>query len=312
MSQVSMQQVKELRDRTQAGLNDCRSALVESSGDMEKAVEIILKKGLAKSAKRAGAVAMEGEVAAQVAPDGKSGVIVEVNIQTDFAARNDDFKAFVQKVLEVASKAEVGKDLGAEPFPGGKGTVEDNRQALVGKLGENVTIRRWGRLQVDGPGRVQSYVHMGGKIGVLLAVATDGMEATKKPEFAKFVDDAAMQVAAMAPTVLKGSEVTDSAKAKQSEIFEGQLREMEKAPPQAQWQKIIQGKVQKWVKEIALLEQPSVIETDKSVDEVRAAVAKAVGGKVDLVRFIRFERGEGIEAAKGPDFADEVAKMAGA
>lgn len=311
MSQISMQQVKELRDRTQAGLNDCRSALVESSGDMEKAVEIILKKGLAKSAKRAGAVAMEGEVATLVAPDGKSGVIVEVNIQTDFAARNDDFKAFVKAVLQVASQAAEGKDLGGEAFPGGKGTVEENRQALVGKLGENVTIRRWGRLEVQGTGLVHSYVHMGGKIGVLLSVATEGSDAAKKGELTKFVDDAAMQVAAMAPMVLRGSEVSEAAKAKQSEIFEGQLRELDKAPPEAQWPKIIQGKVQKWVKEIALLEQPSVIETDKSVDEVRAAVAKAVGGKVELVRFIRFERGEGIEAAKGPDFADEVAKMAG-
>src|SRR5258706_936674 len=116
MSQVSMQQVKELRDRTQAGLNDCRSALVESQGDMEKAVEIILKKGLAKSAKRAGAVATEGEVAALVAADGRSGVLVEVNIQTDFAARNPDFKAFVQSVLESASHAKPGADLGAEKY----------------------------------------------------------------------------------------------------------------------------------------------------------------------------------------------------
>lgn len=310
MSQVSMQQVKELRDRTQAGLNDCRSALVESSGDMEKAVEIILKKGLAKSAKRAGAVAMEGEVAVRVSADGKSGVIVEVNIQTDFAARNEDFKKFVQTVVAVASEAQEGKDLGALPFPGGQGTVEENRQALVGKLGENVTIRRWGRLDVSGPGRVQSYVHMGGKIGVLLSVSTDSDATTKKAEVAKFVDDAAMQVAAMAPLHLKGSEVPESAKEKQGEIFAAQLKEQDKAPPEAQWPKIIQGKVQKWVKEIALLEQPSVIETDKSVDEVRAATAKAAGGKLDLVRFIRFERGEGLEAPKGPDFADEVAKMA--
>src|SRR5215471_981803 len=115
--QVSMQQVKELRERTQAGLNDCRSALVEAAGDMEKAVEIILKKGLAKSAKRAGAVASEGLVAALVSDDSKSGVIVEVNIQTDFAARNDEFQQFVGKVVAAAAKAKNGADLGAEPFP---------------------------------------------------------------------------------------------------------------------------------------------------------------------------------------------------
>src|SRR6187401_1401327 len=143
MSQPSMQQVKELRDRTAAGLNDCRSAIAEADGDMEKAVEIILKKGLAKSAKRAGAIATEGLVLAKIAADGKSGLLVEVNIQTDFAARNADFIAFAEKVAEVASKAKTGADLGAEPFPGGSDTVEATRQALVGKLGENITVRRW-------------------------------------------------------------------------------------------------------------------------------------------------------------------------
>src|SRR5689334_21162239 len=132
MSQVNMQQVKELRDRTQAGLNDCRSALVESSGDMEKAVEIILKKGLAKSAKRAGAVASEGQVAVRVEKDGRSGVIVEVNIQTDFAAKNEDFRKFVEDVVGVAVGAPEAADLGALPHPAG-GTVHERRQALVGK-----------------------------------------------------------------------------------------------------------------------------------------------------------------------------------
>jgi len=311
MTQVSMQQVKELRDRTQAGLNDCKSALVEAGGDMEKAVEVILKKGLAKSAKRAGAVATEGVVAVQVAADGKSGVIAEVNIQTDFAARNDDFKKFVDDVLKAATKAANGADLGAEPYPGGGGTVEDARKALVGKLGENITVRRWGRLRIDGAGMVFSYAHMGGRIGVLLAARTSSTELAKKPEVVKFVEDAAMQVAAMTPLYLTAGEVPQDVKAKQSEIFEAQMREMEKAPPEKQWPKIIEGKVQKWVKEIALLEQPSVIEADKTVDELRQAVARAVGGTIDLVGFIRYERGEGVEAPKGPDFAEEAAKMAG-
>ena len=208
MSQISMQQVKELRDRTAAGLNDCRSALMEASGDMEKAVEIILKKGLAKSAKRAGAVASEGEVAAWVAADGLSGVMVEVNIQTDFAARNDDFKAFVQKIVDVASRAKGGADLSAEPFPGG-GSVEEARQALVGKLGENIIVRRWDRLAVDG-GKVHAYVHMGGKVGVLVAVQAAAAGASAKPEFAKFVDDLAMQAAAMSPFWLAKSDVPEA------------------------------------------------------------------------------------------------------
>jgi elongation factor Ts len=310
MTQVSMQHVKELRDRTQAGLNDCRSALLESEGDMEKAVEIILKKGLAKSAKRAGAVAAEGVVATRIASDGRSGVIVEVNIQTDFAARNPDFLAFVDKVVEVATGAKEGADLTAEPAPGGTGTLEEHRQALVGRLGENITIRRWGRIEVDGAGAVHSYVHMGGKIGVLLALRTGSPAIATVDAVKKFADDTAMQVAAMAPQFLTSAEVPNSEKDKQKVIFEGQLREQEKAPPEASWPKIIEGKLAKWAKEICLLEQPSVLETDKTVEQVRASVAKAAGGDVDVVRFIRFERGEGVAVEKGEDFADEVAKMA--
>ena len=307
MSQISMQQVKELRDRTAAGLNDCRSALMEASGDMEKAVEIILKKGLAKSAKRAGAVASEGEVAAWVAADGLSGVMVEVNIQTDFAARNDDFKAFVQKIVDVASRAKGGADLSAEPFPGG-GSVEEARQALVGKLGENIIVRRWDRLAVDG-GKVHAYVHMGGKVGVLVAVQAAAAGASAKPEFAKFVDDLAMQAAAMSPFWLAKSDVPEADKQKQIRVFDAQLAEEGK--PEAARPKIIEGKLGKWMKEVCLLEQESVIESGKTIDQLRAELGKAVGGDVAVKQFARFQLGEGIEKPTGDEFAAEVAKMAG-
>ncbi len=309
MADISMQQVKELRDRTQAGLNDCRSAMIEAGGDMEKAVEIILKKGLAKSAKRAGAVASEGLVLTHVTADKKSGVIVEVNIQTDFAARNADFVAFANKVLEAASRAKPGADLGAEPNPGGSDTIEATRQALVGKLGENITVRRWDRLEVSGSGMVHSYVHMGGKIGVLLATATGNDGAAGASELAKFVDDVAMQVAAMDPRYMSKDEVPEDAKKKQAEIFEAQFAEDPKAPPPERRAGAIQGKVQKWLKEVVLLDQPSVIEGEKSVEQMRAEVQKALGADVRLVRFVRYERGEGIEKPQGPDFASEVAKM---
>lgn len=309
MAQVSMQQVKELRDRTQAGLNDCRSALMESEGNMDAAVDIILKKGLAKSAKRAGAVAAEGEVRASVAKDGKSAVLVEVNIQTDFAARNDEFKAFVGKALEAAEKAKDGADLGAEPFPGGSGSIEDNRQALVGKLGENITVRRWQRLSLTGPGCVHSYVHMGGKIGVLLAVKAGTDAAAKSAEFLKFVDDVAMQAAAMEPLCLTTAEVPEEDKKKQAEIFDAQLADEGK--PEAVRPKIIEGKLAKWMKEICLIEQQSVLETDKTVDQLRAELAKALGTDVVVEKFARFKLGEGVVKPVGEDFAAEVAKMAG-
>lgn len=307
MAQINMQLVKELRDRTQAGLNDCKSALTEAEGDMDKAVEIILKKGLAKSAKRAGAVAAEGIVATRVAADQKSGVIVEVNIQTDFAARNEDFLAFVNKVIDAAEKAKTGADLLAEPMPGGSGTIEDNRAALVGRLGENITVRRWQRMAVDGPGLVTSYVHMGGKIAVLLAVRSDSDAVAKKAS--EFIETTAMQVAAMAPPFLSSSEIPDSAKKAQAEIYAAQLAEEGKIPEEKRAQ-VTEGKVQKWAKEVCLLEQPSVVEPKLTVDEQRKAAAKEAGGTLDIVGFVRFERGEGIELPQGADFAAEVAAMA--
>jgi elongation factor Ts len=301
-----MQQVKELRDRTQAGLNDCRSAMVEAGGDMEKAVEIILKKGLAKSAKRAGAIAAEGLVIARVAADGKSGVLVEVNIQTDFAARNAEFVAFAEAVADVASKAKTGADLGAEKLPSGE-TIEATRQALVGKLGENITVRRWDRIAIDGSGKVQSYVHMGGKIAVLLGARSASDAASKNPAFGKFLDDTAMQVAAMSPAYLSSSEVPADAKQKQGEIFDAQL--VEEGKPEKARPKIIEGKIAKWMKEICLLEQQSVLDGDKTVEDLRQALSKELGGDVTLTRFVRFQCGEGIEKPVGDDFAAEVAKM---
>jgi len=305
MAQVDMRQVKELRDRTQAGLNDCRAALVEANGDMESAVQVILKKGLAKSAKRAGAVATEGIVAARVATSGRSGVIVEVNIQTDFAARNPDFLAFVEDVVSVATKSPAGADLGAQPAPQGGGTLEDVRQALVGKLGENIQVRRWDRLDVEG-GKVHSYVHMGGKIGVLLAVETaHAADATLD----KFVEETAMQVAAMAPLFVEASLVPATEKNKQREIFEAQLAEEGK--PAAARPKIVEGKLNKWLKEICLLDQPSVLDGEKSIDQVRANAEKALGAKLVIKGFVRYERGEGLAAPSGPDFADEARRLAG-
>lgn len=306
MTQVNMQQVKELRDRTSAGLNDCRGALVEAGGDMEKAVEIILKKGLAKSAKRAGAVATEGEVAASVAGDKKSGVLVEVNIQTDFAARNDDFKAFVKNVVAAAAAAPKGADLSAMPYPGAP-SLEEARKALVGKLGENITVRRWEKLVVEGTGLVHSYVHMGGKIGVILAVTAGDASALSNPALVKFVDDTAMQVAAMAPAFLSTANVDADSKAKQCDIYEAQLAEEGK--PEKARPKIIEGKLAKWMKEVCLLEQSSVLDGEKTIAQLLAEVVASTGTPIQITGFCRFERGEGVEKKKTEDFAAEVMKM---
>jgi elongation factor Ts len=308
MADINASMVKELRDRTQAGMSDCKQALVEASGDMERAVEIILKKGLVKAASRAGRVAAEGEVATWVAPDGRRGVIVEINCQTDFVARGDDFKGFVHGVLQVAAKAPVGANLLALTFPGSDKTVDHVRAEIISKTGENCVVRRWDVVEApEKGGLVHSYVHAGGKLAVLLrAQGPEGAGA----EFREFVDNAAMQVAAMKPVVVASTEITPQEVAKQREIFEAQLEEEKK--PRAAWPKIIEGKLAKWYTEVTLLGQVNVWDPPAgSVDTVRQSLAKKLGGDVKLTSFFRYELGEGIERKKD-DLAAEVAKMAGA
>jgi len=311
MAGINPQAIKELRERTQAGMSDCKNALVEADGDMEKAVEIILKKGLAKSAKRAGAVASEGEVRASISPDKRAATVVEVNIQTDFSARSDEFKNFVGDVLCLAEAAPLGADLTTSDLRGKK--VSDVIVDLTARIGEKVAIRRWDRTEVPAgkSGLAHAYVHLGGKIGVVLALETDSDAVAQHAEVVKFADETAMQIAAMNPVALVREDIADETKAKQKEIFEAQLREDPKPKPESAWPKIIDGKFNKWFSEVTLTEQESVVVPGQTIDKLRQAAEKAAGGTVKIVRFVRFERGEGIEKPQGPDFASEVAKMAG-
>ena len=306
---VTPQAIKELRERTQAGMSDCKNALVEAAGDMDKAVEIILKKGLAKSAKRASAVATEGEVRAVVSADKRQATLVEVNIQTDFAARSEGFQKFLADVVEVASKAKAGDDLGKAPLAGK--TVAEVATELTGKIGEKVDVRRWERLEVPAgkQGLTAAYVHLGGKIGVILSIETESDAAAKHAEVVKFAEDTAMQIAAMTPLVLKRDDVDAGQIAKQKEIYEAQLRDDPKPKPEAAWPKIIEGKLVKWYSEIALTEQESVVVPGQTIAQLADAAGKAAGAKIVLTKFVRFERGEGLEK-KEDNFAEEVAKMA--
>ena len=306
MAEVTASLIKELRERTQAPMSDCKSALVETAGDMDKAIEIILKKGLAKSAKRAGAAATEGEVRAEVWNEGKSGVIVEVNIQTDFAARNDNFTKFVSSVVEIATKTPHDADLLTQAFNADK-TIDQFRQELSGTIGENIQVRRWKRFDAAGAGFVASYNHLGGKIAVIVELGADSAEIANKPEVKEFADNLTMHIAAAGAGYLERSEVSADDIAKQVSIFESQLREDNK--PEAAWPKIIEGKKNKWFGEIVLLEQESVVTTGSTIEKLRAELSKAVGSNIAIRRFARFERGEGIEK-KVDNFAEEVAKMA--
>jgi elongation factor Ts len=307
MADVTASMVKELRERTQAGMADCKNALVEAAGEMEKAVDIILKKGLAKAASRSGRVATEGEVATWVAADGKRGVMVEVNCQTDFASRDEVFKTFVKNVLQVASKAAKGADLGAQTYPGTDKTVETTRAELVAKTGENMVLRRWGTLEAkESHGIVHAYVHAGGKLAVL--VHAEGPDA-KNADFKGFVDNVAMQIAAMSPTVVRAEEISKAQVDKQKEIYQAQLKEEGKKPEQT-WPKIIEGKVAKWLTEVTLLGQDNVWDPPAgTIDKMRQELGKKLGGEVKIHAFLRYSLGEGIDKPPTEDFAAEVAKL---
>lgn len=344
MAAVTPAMIKELRDRTSAGMSDCKNALVEAEGDLDKAVEVILKKGIVKAASRAGKVAAEGEVATWVSPDGKKGVIIEVNCQTDFVARGDDFKKFVSDVVSVAKVLAKGKDLSTEKYPGSDKTIDQVRQELVGRIGENIVVRRWDSLEATGEaGVVQAYVHMGGKLAVLLAAQAPGADKKNDGDFKVFVENCAMQVAAMNPLVVHKSQVKDTDVAKQKEIYLAQLKEeldnanariaelkagghdlnekdlalelkaaeQKKGPPEAMWPKVVEGKVSKWYNEVTLLGQENVWDPAAgSIDKVRGEIAKKLGGEVKIDAFVRFSLGEGIEK-KTEDLAAEVAKTIG-
>ena len=305
MADITASMVKELRERTQAGMADCKNALVEAAADMEKAVEIILKKGLAKAASRAGRVAAEGEVATWIATDGKRGVMVEVNCQTDFASRDEIFKTFVKNVVQVATKAPKGADLGALGYPGTDKTVEYTRAELVAKTGENMVVRRWGALEAkEASGLVHAYVHAGGKLAVL--VHAEGPDP-RNADFGNFVDNVAMQIAAMNPMVVRKDEVSGALVDKQKEIFQAQLKEDGK--PEQAWPKIMEGKLAKWFTEVTLLGQDNVWDPPAgTIDKMRLELGKKLGGEVKIHAFVRFSLGEGIEK-RTEDFAAEVAKL---
>ena len=311
MAAVTPALIKELRERTGAGMSDCKNALVEAEADVGKAVEIILKKGIVKAAARAGKVATEGEVRTVVTEGGSRGTIVEVNTQTDFVSRGEAFREFVGKVLDVASKLDKGADLLAQKYPGSSDTIDTVRQGLVAKTGENTVIRRWDTVKAKSGGIVHSYIHMGGKLAVLVeAYGPD----TKNKDFLEFVDNVAMQVCSMNPMVVSKDKLSAADVAKQKEIFEAQMKEEKAAgtlkAPEAAWPKIVDGKLNKWFGEVTLLGQDMAITPGFTVEKLREELTKKLGGEVRIASFVRYGLGEGIEKVKD-DLAAEVAKMTG-
>ncbi len=305
--------VKELREMTGAGMMDCKKALTATEGDMDKAVEWLREKGLATAQKKAGRIAAEGLVKLVVSEDGKKAVAVEVNAETDFVAKNEKFQGYVAQVAEQAMEttaADIDAFL-AEPWK--FDTTKTVNEALAGQIaviGENMNIRRFIQVE-EAAGFVADYTHMGGKIGVLVDVVTDVVNDEVK-EMAKNV---AMQVAALKPQYTNRNEVSADYIEHEKEILKAQIMNdpKESQKPEKVIQGMINGRINKELKEICLLDQVYVKAEDgkQSVAQYVAEVAKATGAKITIKGFVRMETGEGIEK-KEEDFAAEVAKqMAG-
>ncbi|GAA0722988.1 translation elongation factor Ts [Clostridium malenominatum] len=301
---ITAQMVKELREMTGAGMMDCKKALSESNGDMEKAVEILREKGLAAAAKKAGRVAAEGLVETYISEDMKIGSIIEFNCETDFVAANEEFKALASNIAKQAlsTKATNVEELVEEKYIADESvTIKDAITALIAKLGENMSLRRFANFSVNN-GVVQSYIHGGGRIGVLVK-----LECEKESEvLAEVAKDIAMQVAAVNPLFLNRDGVDSELLNKEREIY--RVQALNEGKPEKIVDKMVDGRIEKYYKENCLVEQIWVKNPDLTITKYLQEKSKEVGAAINVTGFVRFERGEGIEKVE-EDFAEEVRKQ---
>ena len=306
---ITASMVKELREMTGAGMMDCKKALTATEGDMDKAVEFLREKGLAAAEKKAGRIAAEGIVATCVSEDGKVASIVEVNSETDFVAKNDTFKAYVADVAAQAAKTtatDIDAFLAEAWAKDNTKTVKEELASQIAIIGENMNIRRFQKVTTDGV--VQSYIHAGGKIGVLVEADTDSnSEAVKE-----CLKNVAMQVAALNPKYISRDSVDQEYLAHETEIITVQAKNEKPDANDKIIEGMVKGRINKQLKEICLLDQAYVKAEDgkQTVSAYVAEVAKAEGIKLELKSFVRFETGEGLEK-KEENFAEEVAKQMG-
>ena len=298
---ITAQMVKELRESTGAGMMDCKKALQEAEGNMERAVDILREKGLSKAAKKADRIAAEGLVAIEINEDNTVASMVEVNSETDFVAKNEDFKTFVKDAAVMALSTESTDVAGllAETHAEGQ-SLQDVLNERTAKIGEKLDLRRFVKLTTEG--QVAGYIHGGGKIGVLVEMATTARDA----EVITMGRDIAMQVAAMNPKYVSRNDVDAEYIAHETEILTQQA--LNEGKPANIVEKMIKGRLEKQLKEVCLLEQPFVKNGDLTIKQLVAETAKKVGAEIEVVNVVRFEVGEGIEK-KEENFAEEVAKQ---
>ncbi|MDO5144205.1 MAG: translation elongation factor Ts [bacterium] len=306
MATVTSAMVKELRERTNAGMMDCKKALVNNDGDMDKAIDWLREKGLAQAAKKASRIAAEGVVTQYITPCGCTGVVVEVNCETDFVAKTDNFVNFANNVarhIAMANPADVDELMNQKFVDDESKTISDLVSEATVAIGEKISVRRFQRIETDGV--VSAYIHMGGKVGVLVEVATD--ETGRNSDAVKdFAHDLALQIAAAKPEAVRREEVDTEKLEKEKEIQ--RAKALESGKPEKIVDRIVEGQIEKYYKEVCLIDQVFVKDGDKTIKSYMAEVSKAAGCPLDIVRFARFERGEGIEKRKD-DLAAEIAAM---
>ena len=305
MATISAKDVMELRKQTDCGMMECKKALTDAEGDFAKAVELLREKGLATASKKAGRVAAEGMVYATACSECKVGVALEVNAETDFVAKNDKFVDFVKKVADVIIKENPADVEALMACKMGEGTVDDALKNLILVIKENIKVRRFTRYE----GVCAAYIHAGGTHAVLVNFDTTD-EVAAKPEFAVYGKDIAMQIAAANPTYVCREEVPADVLDKEKEILLAQMANDPKTAnkPEAVKEKMILGKVGKFYKENCLVDQAFVKDDKQSVAQHTAQVGKELGGEIKIIKFVRYEKGEGPEK-RVDDFASEVAGM---
>lgn len=297
--EITPARIKELRECTGAGMMDCKKALTEAQGDMDRAVDLLRTKGLADLAKKAGRATNEGVIGSAVTDDAQTGVIIEVNCETDFVSRNEDFRSLVADLADhVLSADPAGVEaMLAQPFTGDTAlTVEQFLGEKVTRIGENMGVARFARFTVStGHGVVSSYIHGVGNIGVLVECSAGSADAASSEVFRNFARDVAMQIAAASPISVSRDDIPADVVAHEIEIYRAQAAESGK--PEPIQEKIAQGRLEKYYKEVCLLEQPFVKDPDISVGQLAERVSAEAGAPVTVVRFARFLLGDSAKAA---------------
>jgi elongation factor Ts len=279
MAEITAAAVGKLREMTNAGLMDCKKALSEASGDFDAAVEILRKRGIAQAAKKASREAREGVIAQEIAPGGRAGVLVEINCETDFVAKNDTFRAFC---------GEVARAIAADP----SADVESLRVAAVAKLGENIRVPRHARFDLTGPGLIAAYIHTGGKVGVIVEVGCSKEETTQQEGFKQLVKDITLQIAAASPSAVTRDQVPPQEVAKEREIA-AQSDRLKGKPAQAM-EKIIDGILEKYFQTVCLMEQGFVKDPDKTVRQQVEGLGRQLDDVISIRRFLRWQVGEAV------------------